>query len=120
MEMAKSLKRRRKGRKTVGADKGYDTADFVENMRRLKYTPHVAQNDTNRSSAIDDRTTRHDGYAISQRKRKLVEEIFGWLKTIGLMRKTRHKGVKRGGWMFTFANAIYNLVRIRNLMAQPC
>lgn len=120
LEMAKSLKRRRKGRKTVGADKGYDTADFVQKMRRLKFTPHVAQNNTNRSSAIDDRTTRHDGYNISQRKRKLVEEIFGWLKTIGLMRKTRHKGVSRGGWMFTFANAIYNLIRIKNLTAQPC
>ena len=118
--MAKSLKGRRKGRKTVGADKGYDTADFVENMRRLNFTPHVAQNDTNRCSATDDRTKRHRGYTVSQRKRKLVEEIFGWLKTVGLMRKTRHKGVKRGGWMFTFANAIYNLVRIRNLMAQPC
>ena len=120
LEMAKSLKRRRKGRKTVGADKGYDTGDFVEKMREMKFTPHVAQNDTNRSSAIDNRTTRHRGYTVSQRKPKLVEEIFGWLKTIGLMRKTRHKGVKRGGWMFTFANAIYNLVRIKNLMAQPC
>ncbi len=97
LEMAKSRNRRRKGRKTVGADKGYDTADFVERTRKLKFTPHVAQNDTNRSSAVDGRTTRHGGYAVSQRKLNLVEEIFGRLKTIGLMRKTRHKGVKRGG-----------------------
>lgn len=119
-EMATGFKRRRKGHKTVGADKAYDTGNFVEQMRKLKITPHVAQNDANRSSAIDDRTTRHPGYAISQRKRKLVEEIFGWLKTIGLMRKTRHKGVERGGWMFTFTNAIYNLIRIKNLVVQPC
>jgi len=119
-EMAKGLKRRPKGRKTLGADKAYDTGDFVEQMRKLKITPHLAKNDTSRSSAIDDRTTRHVGYAISQRKRKLVEEIFGWLKTIGLMRKTRHKGVQRGGWMFTFTNAIYNLIRIKNLVPQPC
>jgi transposase len=118
-EMAKGLKRRRRGRKTLGADKAYDTGDFVKQMRTLEITPHVAQNNTHRSSAIDGRTTRHVGYAISQRKRKLVEEIFGWLKTIGLMRKTRHKGIKRGGWMFTFTNAIYNLIRIKNLVPQP-
>jgi transposase len=118
--MAKCLKRRRKGRKTLGADKAYDTQDFVKQMRKLEITPHVAQNDTRRSSAIDNRTTRHAGYAVSQRKRKLVEEIFGWLKTIGLMRKTRHKGVKRGGWMFTFTNAIYNLIRIKNIVGQAC
>jgi len=119
-EMTKRLKKRRKGRKTLGADKAYDTQEFVEQMRKLKVTPHVAQNNTNRSSAIDERTTRHTGYDISQRKRKLVEEIFGWLKTIGLMRKTRHKGVKRGGWMFTFTNAIYNLIRIKNIVGQAC
>jgi DDE family transposase len=68
-----------------------------------------------RRSAIDGRTTRHSGYAVSQQKRKLVEEIFGWLKTIALLRKTRHRGVRRVGWMFTFAAAVYNLVRIRNL-----
>ncbi len=118
--MAKGRKKtkRKKSRRrlTVGADKNYDTQDFVRKMRQLKLTPHVAQNDTNRASAIDERTTRHPGYAISQRKRKLVEEIFGWLKTIGLMRKTRHKGVERGGWMFTFTNAAYNLIRIRNII----
>src|SRR5262249_33483701 len=78
-------------------------------------TPHVAQNTTRRRSAIDGRTTRHPGYGVSQQKRKLVEEIFGWLKTIALLRKTRHRGVRRVGWMFTFAAAVYNLVRIRNL-----
>jgi len=118
-EMTKRLKKRRRGRKTLGADKAYDTQDFVEQMRKLKVTPHVAQNDTNRC-AIDKRTTRHVGYNISQRKRKLVEEIFGWLKTIGLMRKMRHKGVKRGAWIFTFTNAIYNLIRIKNIVGQVC
>lgn len=102
-------------RVTVGADKAYDTQDFVEDLRDLKVTPHVAQNTKNRSSAIDGRTTRHAGYAVSQRKRKRVEEIFGWLQTIGLMRKTRHRGLARVGWMFTFTAAAYNLVRIRNL-----
>ncbi len=85
--------------------------------RALEVTPHVAQNNMNRASAIDERTTRHAGYTISQRKRKLIEEIFGWLKTIGLMRKTRHKGVKRGGWMFTFTTAVYNLLRIKNILS---
>jgi transposase len=104
---------------TVGADKLFDTADFVTSMKELNVTPHVAQNDTNRSSAIDKRTTRHSGYEVSQWKRKLVEEIFGWVKTIGLMRKTRHKGVARGGWMFTFTVAAYDLIRIKNLTAEP-
>jgi transposase len=104
---------------TLGADKGYDTAGFVEDLRALGVTPHVAQHTTHRRSAIDGRTTRHGGYAVSQQKRKLVEEIFGWAKTIALLRKTRHRGVRRVGWMFTFALAVYNLVRIRNLTWQP-
>jgi len=104
-------------RVTVGADKAYDTRDFVGDLRELNTTPHVAQNMTHRSSAIDGRTTRHAGYASSQRKRKRVEEIFGWIKTVGLMRKTRHRGLARVGWMFTFTAAAYNLVRIRNLAA---
>jgi hypothetical protein len=80
-------------------------------------TPHVAQNEhQHRSSAIDARTTRHQGYAVSQRKRKRVEEIFGWIKTVAGLRKTKHRGRKRVGWMFTFAAAAYNLVRLRNLM----
>ena len=99
----------------MGADKAYDTGDFVEEMRKLNVTPHVAQNNTNRESAINERTIRHPGYAISRWKRKIVEEVFGWLKTIGLMRKTRHKGVERGGWVFTCTNAVYNLIRIRNI-----
>jgi transposase len=105
-------------RRTVGADKGYDTRDFVAQVRSLAVTPHVAQNTSRRRSAIDGRTTRHPGYSVSQRVRKRVEEVFGWLKTVGLMRKTRHKGVERVGWMFTFAAAVYNLVRMRNLLAE--
>jgi transposase len=97
---------------TVGGDKGYDTKDFVAECRNMNATPHVAQK---RNSAIDARTTRHPGYAVSQRKRKRVEEIFGWMKTIGGMRKLRHRGLQLVGWMFTFAAAAYNLVRIRNL-----
>jgi len=109
----------REGRErvTLGADKGYDTRDFVAAVRLLGVTPHVAQNTTNRASAIDGRTTRHPGYGVSQRRRKRVEEIFGWLKTVGLMRKTRHRGTRRVDWMFTFALAAYNLVRIRALTA---
>lgn len=104
-------------RVTLGADKNYDTRDFVRELRELRTTPHVAQHTTGRSSAIDGRTTRHVGYTISQQRRKRVEEIFGWMKTVGLLRKTRHRGVARVGWMFTFAAAVYNLVRIRTLAA---
>jgi len=100
---------------TVGGDKGYDTADFVQSMRDLDATPHVAQNTSGRRSAIDGRTTRHAGYAISQVIRKRVEEIFGWTKTVGTMRKTRFRGRERVGWAFTFALAAYDLVRMRNL-----
>jgi transposase len=105
-------------RVTVGADKGYDTRDFVAECRNLKVTLHVAQN-TKRSggSAIDERTTRHAGYGISQKKRKRIEESFGWLKTIALMRKVRHRGIHKVGWVFTFAAAAYNLVRMRNLLS---
>jgi transposase len=103
------------GRITLGADKGYDSRDFVEALRLLQVTPHVAQNTANRSSALDERTTRHAGYVVSQWKRKRVEEIFGWLKTVGLLRKTRHRGRRRVNWMFIFGLAVYNLVRIRNL-----
>jgi transposase len=106
-------------RATLGGDRGYDTTAFVEKLRSLHVTPHVAQNATNRRSAIDGRTTQHEGYGVSQRKRKRVEEVFGWLKTVALQRKTRFRGPDRVGWMFTFAAAAYNLVRMRNLMAQP-
>lgn len=103
---------------TVGADKAYDVAGFVDKLRKLRVTPHVAQNDNQRRSAIDGRTTRHEGYAVSQRKRKRIEEVFGWMKTVGLQRKTRFRGVERTGWMFTFAAAAYNLVRMRTLLPQ--
>jgi len=103
---------------TLGADKGYDTADFIAGCRDRDVTPHVAcTSDVRRRSAIDGRTTRHPGYAVSQRKRKRVEEIFGWLKTVGVLRKTRHRGRARVDWIFTFAAAAFNLVRIRNLAA---
>jgi transposase len=105
------------GRITLGADKHYDVRAFVEQLREMAVTPHVAQNDTNRRSAIDGRTTHQPGYAISQQKRKRIEEIFGWLKTVGGLRKLRHRGHQRVEWIFTFAVAVYNLVRIRNLEA---
>ena len=100
------------GAVTLGADKGYDSKDHVAQLRERKVTPHVAQK---KHSAIDGRTTRHAGYKVSQQKRKRVEEIFGWLKTVGMLRKTRHKGLRRVGWVFTFAASAYNLVRVRNL-----
>jgi transposase len=107
-------------RVTVGADKGYDTRDFVAECRNLNVTPHVAQNTKRRGgSAIDGRTTRHGGYEVSQKKRKRIEECFGWLKTIALIRKVRHRGLEKVGWVFTFAAAAYNLVRMRKLTARP-
>jgi transposase len=105
-------------RTTVGADKLYDTKDFVREMRKLNATPHVAQNNTGRKSAIDGRTTRHSGYHLSQKRRKRVEEVFGWMKTIGGMRKLRHRGGELVEWMFTLTAAAYNLIRIRNLAAE--
>src|SRR5690349_14835735 len=107
-------------RVTVGADKGYDTRGFVAECRNLKVTPHVAQN-TGRSggTAIDQRTTRHEGYGVSQKKRKRIEESIGWVKQIALLRKMKHRGLEKVAWLFTFAAAAYNLVRMRNLMATP-
>ncbi|MGH7041726.1 MAG: IS5 family transposase [Acetobacteraceae bacterium] len=102
---------------TLGADKAYDTADFVAELRRLGVTPHVARHTSRRRSAIDGRTTRHPGYAISQRIRKRIEEVFGWMKTAGGLRKTRHRGTARVGWMFTLTAAACNLVRIPKLIA---
>jgi len=103
---------------TVGGDKGFDTRGFVAECRNLRVTPHVAQNHARAGgSAIDARTTRHAGYRISQRKRKRIEECFGWLKTVAGLRKVRHRGVCRVDWIFTFACAAYNLVRMRNLAA---
>ena len=91
--------------------------DFVAEMRRLGVTPHVTQNSKRRRSAIDGRTTRHGGYAVSLRVRKRIEEVFGWIKTVGGLRKTHHRGTARVGWMFTFVAAAYNLVRIPKLLA---
>ncbi len=105
------------GRITLGTDKSYDTQEFVAEMRRLGVTPHVTQNTKGRRSAIDGRTTRHAGYATSLRIRKRIEEVFGWMKTVGVLRKTRHRGTERVGWMFTFVAAAYNLVRLPKLLA---
>ena len=106
-------------RATVGGDKGYDTAGFVAECRHHeRYAACGAEHKRSGGSAIDERTTRHDGYRISQKKRKRIEECFGWLKTIALMRKVRHRGIYKVGWVFTFAGAAYNLVRLRNLSVQ--
>jgi hypothetical protein len=102
---------------TVGADKLFDVASFVADVRALGITPHVAQKAT--YSAIDRRTTRHAGYAISQEKRKLVEQVFGWLKTVGGLRKLRHRGGELVDWVVTFAAAAYNLIRLRTLLERP-
>jgi len=104
------------GRVTLGADKGYDRKEFIQELRDHQVTPHIARKPT---SILDARTTRHPGYAISQKKRKRIEEIFGWLKTVAGLRKTRHRGVARVQWTFTFALAVYNLVRMRNLLPAP-
>ncbi len=104
---------------TLGADKAYDTADFVNELRSMRVTPHVAQNDAGRSSAIDGRTTRHAGYDVSQRIRKRIEEAFGWMKTVGGQAKTKFRGVERAGFAFTFAAAAYNLVRMPKLLEAP-
>jgi transposase len=104
---------------TLGADKGYDASDFVIELRELTVTPHVAQNQNGRRSAIDGRTTRHPGYEISQRIRKRIEEAFGWAKTVAGLRKMRHRGLPKVGWQFTLAMAAYNLVRLPKLLAEP-
>jgi transposase len=103
---------------TVAADKGYDSRDFVAQLRGMQATPHVAQFGTtgHRGSAIDGRTTRHAGYRVSQQKRKLVEQGFGWMKTVGGLRKLRHRGGPLVTWVFTFAAAAYNIVRLRRLL----
>ena len=103
---------------TVGADKGYDTADFVADLRAMCVTPHVAQNNKGRASAIDARTTRHAGYAVSQKKRKLVEEPFGWGKVIGGLARPMRRGVAHMGYAFTFTMAAYDLIRLPKLFAE--
>jgi transposase len=101
---------------TVGGDKGFDVPSFVAGVRELTITPHVAQKV--KGSAIDGRTTRHAGYAISQRKRKLIEQVFGWMKTVGGLRKLRHRGGELVDWIVTFTAAAYNLIRLRTLLAR--
>ena len=105
-------------RVTMGGDKNYDTQEFVGELRGMNITPHVAQNNTNRRSAVDERTTRHAGYELSQRKRKRVEQVFGWMKMVGMLRKVKLRGIDKVGWLFTFTGAAYNLCRLRNLMAR--
>jgi transposase len=104
---------------TLGADKAYYAEDFVNELRSMNATPHVAQNTNGRSSAIDGRTTRHAGYAVSQRIRKRIEEAFGWMKTIGGQEKTKFRRCDRLTWAFTFAAAAYNLARLPKLIAEP-
>jgi transposase len=103
---------------TLGADKGYDAAEFVEELRTINVRPHVARNTSGRRSAIDRRTTRHPGYAKSQRIRKRIEEAFGWIKTVAGLRKTKLRGLPKVDWSFTFAAAAYNLVRAPKLIAE--
>lgn len=104
-------------RKTAGVDKGYDNRRFVEGSRAANVTPHVAQK--KRYSSIDGRSTRHCGYAQSQRRRKLVEERFGWMKDIGGLRKLKHRGLAKVGWIFKFVAAACNVVMMRRLLATP-
>jgi len=107
----------RPGAVTLGGDKGFDAADFVMELREINVTPHIAQN-LSRTSAIDGRTTRHPGYAASQRIRKRIEESFGWMKTVAGLRKTKYRGIEKVGWAFALAAAAYNLIRLPKLMAQ--
>ncbi len=122
-EMARKLVKEAKERgfhpKTMGTDKNYDTKDCVAALRQLGVTPHVAQNTSGRRSAIDGRTTRHPGYAVSQRLRKRVEEIFGWMKTVGGFRRTRYRGLDRTGLAGYLVATAYNLVRMARLVTQP-
>jgi hypothetical protein len=118
MEMLGRLPARRR-RRTVAADKAYDTRDFVANARNAGFTPHVAQNATNRRSAIDGRTTRHPGHRTSMRIRKRIEEPFGWIKTIAGGRKLRYLGRQRNRAWFLLTGAVYNILRITDLDLQP-
>lgn len=116
--MVADLMKKRKRRMTLGADKAYDTKDFVKTVRELGATPHVTQNNTNRRSAIDGRTTRHPGYQVSLSQRWLVEKPFGWMKQIGGLRKVKLRGLAKVEWLFVFTCAAYNLLRIPKLRAQ--
>src|SRR5713101_6817322 len=117
LAMTKQIREKR--RLTLGGDKGFDTCDFVRQLRRIGVTPHVAQN-TERpgGSAIDQRTTRHAGYAISQQKRKRIEQSFGWMKIIGMLKKVKLRGLEKVSWLFTFVGAAYNLYRLSRLDAE--
>jgi transposase len=106
-------------RVTLAGDKNYDVEDFVNELRSMNVTPHVAQNTSGRSSAVDGRTTRHGGYQASQRIRKRIEEAFGWIKTVAGQAKTKFRGLPRVGFAFTFAAAAYNLVRLPKLLEAP-
>jgi IS5 family transposase len=117
-ELLDEAKERHFRPKTLGRDKGYDTRDCVAEMRARKVTPHVARNTSGRRSAIDGRTTRHPGYAVSQRLRKRVEEIFGWMKTVGGFRRTRYRGLDKTGLAGYLVATAYNLVRLSRLRAQ--
>jgi hypothetical protein len=103
---------------TLGGDKNYDTREFVRELQGMNITPQVAQNTTKRRSPVDERSTRHAGYEVSPRKRKRVEQSFGWMKMIGMLKKVKLRGIDKVGWLFTFTKAAYNLRRLRNLMAR--
>ncbi len=103
---------------TLGGDKNYDTKDFVRELRGMNIVPHVAQNELHRSSAMDRRTSRHAGNAVSQRKRKSIEESFGWMKIIGMPKKVKPRGLEKVGWLFTFVGAAYNPYRLQRLRAE--
>jgi hypothetical protein len=105
-------------RVTLGGDKNYDTKEFVRELRGMNITLHVAQNNCNRASAIDQRTSRHVGYELSQRKRKRIEESFGWMKIIGMLKKVKVRGLEKVGWLSTFVGAAYNLYRLQKLKAE--
>jgi IS5 family transposase len=115
--LARERARKGKGQMTAGADRGYNTQSFVREARALKVTPHVARK--KRYNAIDARTTSHDGYLLSQRRRKVVEEPFGWMKDVGGLRKLLHRGLAKVKAVFTLACAAFNLVRLSNLLAEP-
>jgi transposase len=117
--LAMAQRIRRKKGATMGGDKGFDTREFVRQLRRIGVTPHVAQNTERRGgSAIDERTTRHAGYAISQQKRKRIEQSFGWMKIIGMLKEVKLRGLQKVSWLFTFVGAAYNLYRLGRLEGQ--
>jgi hypothetical protein len=114
--MADAMRKKRRGQRfTLGADKAYDSRDLVTTLQAMNITPHVAQNNKNGRSAIDGRTTRHRGYAMSQSRRPIIERAFGWLKTVAGMRKVKLRGLEKVSWLFQYAVAAYNLWRMPRL-----